>query len=258
MEYEFMTLETVLPQVVEIGGRVAAALAIWFVGRFVIGLVRKGIAKALGRGGLDPTLQRWAMSIAGLVLNFVLVLAILGVFGIETTSFAALLAAAGLAIGAAWAGLLANFAAGVFLILFKPFKVGDEVTIAGVTGTVAEIGVFSTAIDTEANVRTIIGNGAISGAQIENFTVNPYEIVSVKVQLLRSDPAVEFWRAIGERLPGLAQVRAEPAPSATFEAVNEFGPVLVLKAACHHHDRDALGAAMLDEAVAVLDASRVR
>jgi small conductance mechanosensitive channel len=88
---------------------------------------------------MDRTIKTWIGSIVTIGLNIFLVIAILNVFGIETTSLAALVAAAGLAVGAAWSGLLSNFAAGVFLILFKPFKVGDFITAAGVTGTVTEI-----------------------------------------------------------------------------------------------------------------------
>ena len=110
------------------------------------------------RHKVEPTLVRYVVSTVKVVLRVVLVIAILSVFGIETTSFAALLAVADIAIGAAWAGLLANFAAGIFLILLRPFKVGDFIAAAGVTGTVREIGLFTTVIDQPDNVRTTVGN----------------------------------------------------------------------------------------------------
>jgi small conductance mechanosensitive channel len=95
------------------------------------------------------------------------------VCGIETTSFAALLAAAGIAIGAAWSGLLANFAAGAFLIILRPFKVGDFISGAGITGTVKEIGLFATTIDQPDNVRTTIGNNKLFSDNIVNYTLKP-------------------------------------------------------------------------------------
>ena len=102
---------------------------------------------ALERQRVDITLARWIGSILVVALNIVLVVAILGVFGVETTTLAALMAAAGIAIGMAWSGLLCNFAAGAFLIVLRPFKAGDFVTAGGVTGTVLEIGLFATTID---------------------------------------------------------------------------------------------------------------
>jgi small conductance mechanosensitive channel len=250
---DFMSVEALLPQVVEIGTRILGAVALWFLGRLGIKVIQSGAAKAMSHSGLDPTLHRWALSIIAIVLNFVLILAILGVFGIQTTSFAALLAAAGLAIGAAWAGLLANFAAGLFLILFKPFKVGDEVTIAGVTGTVAEIGVFSTAIDTDTNVRSIIGNGAISTHQIDNFSINPYRLTEVKVQLQSGTQIGPITLALNEALADFPFSTTEAPPSVRVEAFNEFGPVLMIGAKSTQSDYEDVRRLILQKVADVLD-----
>ena len=137
-----------------------------------------------------PTLIRYLISFLTIALNIVLVVAILGYFGLETTSFAALLAGAGLAIGAAWAGLLSNFAAGAFLLMFRPFKVGDYILAGGVEGTVHEIGLFTTTIHTPDNVVTIVGNTKIFGDNIKNYSANPYRRVELVAQLAHSvDPA---------------------------------------------------------------------
>jgi small conductance mechanosensitive channel len=117
------------------------------------------------------------------ILNIVLVIAILGFFGVQTTSLAALIAAAGVAIGLAWSGLLANFAAGVFLVILQPFKVGDFVTAGGIMGTVHEVGLFVTYIDTLDNVRHIVGNGKIFGDVIQNCSTNAYRRVDLTAQL---------------------------------------------------------------------------
>jgi small-conductance mechanosensitive channel len=108
------------------------------------------------------------------VLNIALVVALLGFFGVETTTFAALIAAGGVAVGVAWGGLLANFAAGAFLVFLRPFKVGDFVNAGGVTGTVDAIGLFTTTINTPDNVCTIVGNNKIFADTIQNFSANPY------------------------------------------------------------------------------------
>src|SRR5271157_587974 len=132
------------------------------------------IDRVMVKQKIDPTLIRYVNNTLAALLNIVLAVAILGFFGVETTSFAALLAAAGVAIGMAWSGLLGNFAAGVFLIILQPFKVGDFVTAGGITGTIKEVGLFVTAIDTPDNVHAVVGNGKILGDTIQNFSHNSY------------------------------------------------------------------------------------
>ena len=112
-----------------------------------------------------------------------LVIGILGYFGVETTSFAALIAALGIAIGAAWGGLLSNFAAGAFILVLRPFKVGDYVLAGEVEGTVRAIGLFTTAIDTPDNVNTMVGNAKVMNGTIKNFSHNPFRRVDLTAQL---------------------------------------------------------------------------
>ena len=131
------------------------------------------------RQKVDPTLMRYLGNILSVALNIILVVGILGYCGIETTSFAALVAGVGIAVGAAWGGLLSNLAAGAFLIVLKPSKVGDFISAAGVTATVKEIGIFATAIDTPDNVMTIIGNNKIVGDNIQNFSTNAFRRTAV-------------------------------------------------------------------------------
>ena len=127
---------------------------------WVITLAGGLTSKAMGARNVDPTLTRYTEAVVKVALRIALIIAILGVMGVETTSFAALLAAAGIAIGAAWSGLLANFAAGAFLMVLRPFKVGDMITAGGVTGDVLEIGVFATTLQTGDNVRVYVKVGS--------------------------------------------------------------------------------------------------
>ena len=159
---------------IALGIKILEALALWIVGRWLIGFSIRLIGRAMTRQKIDPTLIRYINNTVAAILNIVLVVAILGFFGVETTSFAALLAAAGVAIGMAWSGLLSNFAAGVFLIILQPFKVGDFVVAGGVMGTVEEIGLFVTSINTPDNIRNIVGNGKIFGDVIQNFSTNRF------------------------------------------------------------------------------------
>src|SRR5215470_16244569 len=157
----------------DVGMKVLAAIAFWVVGRWIINRVVHVLQAAMSRNHYDPTLTKYLGSIVAITLNIALVLGILGYFGIETTSFAALLAGAGVAIGAAWSGLLAHFAAGAFLLVLRPFKVGDFVTAGGVTGTVKEVGLFGTTIVTPDNVVTLLGNNAVFSGAIQNYSVLP-------------------------------------------------------------------------------------
>jgi small conductance mechanosensitive channel len=158
---------------IDLGIKILAALAFWFVGRWLINRVAALIRAAMGRNNVDPTLTKYLGSIVTVTLNIALVLGILGYFGVETTSFAALLAGVGLAIGAAWSGMLGNFAAGAFMLVLRPFKVGDAVSVGGVTGTVQELGLFGTTIVTPDNVLTVVGNGKIFADTIQNFSALP-------------------------------------------------------------------------------------
>src|SRR5262245_43704251 len=126
--------------------KVAGAVILWLAGRWLISFAMGLLKRSLARQQFDATFAGYLMTSLSVVLNVALIVAILGFFGVETTTFAALIAAGGVAIGVAWGGLLANFAAGAFLVFLRPFKVGDFVTAGGVTGTVDTIGLFGTAL----------------------------------------------------------------------------------------------------------------
>ena len=156
-----VVLQFVSATLVEVLFKVLAAMAFWFVGRWLISKVVALMQAAMGRNHVDTTLTKYLGSIVAIALNVALVLGILGYFGFQTTSFAAMLAGAGVAIGAAWSGMLGNFAAGAFMLVLRPFKVGDFVAVGGVTGTVHELGLLGTTLVTPDNVMTIVGNGKI-------------------------------------------------------------------------------------------------
>ena len=159
---DFQPLQVFLTTTVaDLALKVVAAIAFWVIGRWLIGKVIGLMRAAMNRNHVDPTLTKYLGSIIVIALNIALVLGILGFFGIQTKSFAAMLAGAGVAIGAAWSGLLGNFAAGAFMLVLRPFKVGDFVSVGGVVGTVRELGLFGTVIVTPDNVNTIVGNGKI-------------------------------------------------------------------------------------------------
>jgi small conductance mechanosensitive channel len=220
--------------VTRVGLKILGAIVLWVVGRMVIGFAARLVRRAMERQGLDPTLARWLGSSVIVVLNIALILAILSLFGVETTTFAALIAAAGVAIGVAWSGLLSNFAAGAFLITLRPFRVGDFVTAGGVTGTVVEVGLFVTTFNTPDNVRTIVGNSKIFADTIQNYSSNPYRRVDLQAQLPHGvDPAQAIGLLKG-RLGKIANVLPSPTPDVEILQFNPMGPVLAVRPYCNN------------------------
>jgi small conductance mechanosensitive channel len=217
----------------EAGLKILAAIAFWIIGRWLIGLAGRMLQRVLEKQQVDPTLMRYIGSFLAVTLNIVLVVAILGYFGVQTTTFAALVAGIGIAIGAAWGGLLSNFAAGSFLIVLKPFKVGDFITAGGVTGTVKEIGLFATTVNTPDNVLSIVGNSKIFGDTIQNFSANPFRRVELKCQLAGNADHVAAMQLLREKLQTLPNVVAEPAVEVEILEFNLVGPVLVVRPYCH-------------------------
>lgn len=216
------------------GVKILAALAFWIVGRWLIHFVVRMLQKALGRQQVDPTLLRYVGSIVTVMLNIVLVIGILGYFGIQTTTFAALIAAAGVAIGMAWSGLMSNFAAGAFLIVLRPFKVGDFVTIGGVTGTVREVGLFATTLDTPDNVLTVVGNNKIFSDTIQNFSANAFRRVELKAQLAGTTDAAAAVALLKERIAAIPNVLTEPPVDVEILEFTLVGPVLAVRPYCHN------------------------
>lgn len=224
------------PLVIAALTKIGAAIILYMVGRWLITMAISALTTILTKRQFDPTLQRYIANILAVVLNILLVVAILGYFGLETTSFAALLAGVGLAVGAAWSGLLGNFAAGGFLIIFRPYKVGDYVVAGGVEGTVVEIGMFNTVITTPDNVTTIVGNGKISSDVIKNFTNNPYRRVERTAQLAFGVDPLDAIARLKPALAAIPNVMKDPAPDVEIIDFNERGTLLAVRPYCNTKD----------------------
>jgi len=226
--------ETSKPIVFAFALKVLGAIAIYIVGRWLIGIVSALVTSALERQKIEPTVIRYIGNTISVALNVLLVIGILGYFGVETTSFAALIAALGIAIGAAWGGLLSNFAAGAFILMLRPFKVGDFVEAGEVTGTVRAIGLFTTAIDTPDNVQTHVGNAKVMGGTIRNFTTNPHRRVELTAQLDHTVDPRDAIRRLNEALPAIANVAKDPAPQVEILGFNERGTELAVRPYTHN------------------------
>jgi small conductance mechanosensitive channel len=240
---DFATVKNmVMTNAVPYGLRLVGATLAWLAGRFFIRLMRRLLRAAGTSRKVDATVVRYVDSATHIVLTALLVLAVLGIFGIETTSFAGLLAAAGVAIGIAWSGLLANFAAGVFILTLEPFRVGDLVSVAGVTGTVQEIGMFNTAIDTADNVRTWVGNAKVFGDNIQNFSANGWRRVEVRVPLPAGIELLAGLKALRELAETVPDAMKEPPPTVEVVAVDGHGVVSIKIAAAARRYAEASSA----------------
>jgi small conductance mechanosensitive channel len=218
---------------IEIAIKVLAAIAFWVIGRWLIGMVVGLMQRAMNRNHVDPTLTKYLGSIVAVMLNIALVLGILGYFGIQTTSFAALIAGAGVAIGVAWSGMLGNFAAGAFMLVLRPFKVGDFVSAGGLVGTVKELGLFATTIVTPDNVVAIVGNGKVFGDAIQNFSANPARRVERTAQLAGSVDTVDAIARFTAAVAAIPNVVKTPAPEVSVLDINLVGPVIAVRPYCH-------------------------
>ncbi len=214
--------------------KLAGAFLLWIVGRKLINIAINLLSKAVKKAEFDSTLITYLTNTIKVILQVILVVAILGFFGVETTSFAALLAAIGVAIGAAWGGLLANFAAGVFLIIFRPFNEGDFILAAGVMGTVKEIGLFVTSIDTLDNVRNVVSNNAIFSDTIQNFSHNRYRRVDLLAQLNHNVDYRDAIERLQERVSQIDNVFSDPQPDIEILEFNLAGPVLAVRPYCNN------------------------
>jgi small conductance mechanosensitive channel len=214
----------------DFGLKLLGALAAWIIGRWLIGVALRLMGAALRRGGkVDQTLAHYLTSILSVLFNVILVMAILDIFGVKTTSFAALLAGAGLAIGTAWGGLLSHFAAGVFMQVLRPYKVGDFVTVGGNTGTVKELGLFGTTLITPDNVITIVGNNTVFSGSIQNFSTLPYRRVDCLAKVANSVDVADAIARLKTVVSAIPNVAKTPAPDIEILQFTPEGPLLCVR-----------------------------
>ena len=190
-QFKYLDLGTLVTslssQIISLGLRILAAILIFYLGKFIINKIYSVVRAIMVRKDFDRSLASFLLSFIKITLLFLLIITVIGVLGIETSSFIAIFASAGVAIGMALSGTLQNFAGGVLILLLKPYKVGDYIEFGELKGTVREIQIFNTVINTYNNDRIVIPNGGLATSSLKNFSAEPYHRVEWRVGITYGD-----------------------------------------------------------------------
>lgn len=214
---------------VDVGKHILIALVVFIVGRILIGVINRLVARMLDRRRIDVSVQSFLRSLVKILLTVLLVVSVIGALGINTTSFAALLASAGVAIGMALSGNLQNFAGGLVVLLFKPYRVGDWIEAQGVQGKVEEIQIFHTLLTMADNKVVYVPNGSMSTAVIINYTRKETRRLEWTVGIDYGEQVEKARAAIADVLAGDSRVLADPAPFIAVSALADSSVNLVAR-----------------------------
>jgi small conductance mechanosensitive channel len=236
MESGSAAVETVETLAVNYGMKALGALVILVLGLWVAKQIKKMVVKLMHRSKVDPTLISFVASLAHVTMQVFVIIAALEKLDVKTTSFVAILGAAGLAVGLALQGSLANFAAGVLMIIFKPFKVGEVVEAGGVLGTVREIGIFTTVIDTLDNRKTIVPNGKLTSDNITNYSANNTRRVDLVAGISYGDDIDKARTAIQVALAEVPGILETPAPDILVSAMADSSVNFAVRPWCKPAD----------------------
>ena len=204
-------LVLVQEQGTDIGMKIVAALAIFIIGRWAVGIAVNMVRKALARTQMEDTLEKFLCNILNAILMIVVLIATIGAMGVQTTSLLAVLGAAGLAIGLSLQGSLSNFASGVLIVAFRPYQVGDYIEAGGVAGTVKEVQIFTTIIHTGDNKKIIVPNSQIMDSIITNYSANDTRRVDMVVGVSYDDDLDKVRKTLEEIVSADDRVLADPA-----------------------------------------------
>jgi len=211
------------------GPKVLGALAVFIIGIYVTNLIGRLVSKALHRRGIDVSLQSFLSSLISGGLKVLLLISVAGMLGIQTTSFVAVVGALGLAVGLALQGSLANFAGGVLILVFKPFKIGDLIESGGQTGNVLEIQIFNTILLTADNKTVILANGGVSNGTIVNYTKHGNLRVDITMALAPDGNVEQAKQVAIETMLANKFVLKTPAPSVNVLKVGDGMVTLAIR-----------------------------
>ncbi|HKJ19271.1 MAG TPA: mechanosensitive ion channel domain-containing protein, partial [Woeseiaceae bacterium] len=214
---------------IDFGINLIIALAIFYFGKMFISLAVRGLRNVMRRQEVDKTLETFVSNLVRMVLLVVVVIAAIGQLGIETTSFIAIFGAAGLAVGLALQGSLSNFAAGVLIVLFRPYRVGDFVEAAGIAGSVEKVQILTTILKTGDNKQIIVPNGQIMDSIITNYSANDKRRVDMVVGVSYGDDLDKVRATIQELVAADERILAEPACTIAVSALADSSVNFVVR-----------------------------
>ena len=215
---------------VSVGSKILLAIVVFLVGRWIVRRLNKLLAKILEKRHVEASLSTFVKSLVNITLTLLLIIVVIGVLGIETSSFIALFASAGVAIGMALSGTLQNFAGGVMILLFKPFKVGDTIEAQGQTGTVREIQIFNTILATPDNKIIIIPNGGLSTGLMKNYSKEATRRVDWEFGIAYGDDYTKAKAVIARLLDADGRVLKDPAYFIALTSLGESSVNIVVRA----------------------------
>jgi len=222
-------LEMLQTKGIDFGINVVIALAIFYLGKMVISLVVRGIRKVMQRQEVDKTLETFVCNLVRMVLLVIVIIAAIGQLGIQTTSFIAIFGAAGLAVGLALQGSLSNFAAGVLIVLFRPYRVGDFIEAAGISGVVEQVQILTTILKTGDNKQIIVPNGQIMDSIITNYSANDTRRVDMVVGVSYDDDLDKVRDTIKELIAAEDRILDEPACTIAVSALADSSVNFVVR-----------------------------
>ena len=243
--------------VTDYGPKILGAIAIYLIGSWVIKKLAGAARKVLSKGNYDESLQRFLLNLLLWGLKIFLIIMVISKLGVETTSFAAILAAAGLAIGLALQGSLGNFAGGVLIMIFKPYKIGDLVEAQGVLGNVKEIEIFTTKLITPQNKLAIVPNGAMANGNIINYTAEGKMRVDTTVGIGYGEDMKKAKEVLLEMLVANPKVLKDPAPSVNVEALADSSVNLAVRPFCKPEDYWDVYFATIEGSKLALDKAKI-
>lgn len=214
---------------IELAINVVTAIAIFYLGRMVVGLMMRGLKKMMQTQNVDVTLQTFVANLVRMVLLIFVIIAAVSALGIQTTSFIAILGAAGLAIGLALQGSLSNFASGVLIVMFRPYKVGDFVEAAGISGVVEEVQILTTVLKTGDNKKVIVPNGQIMDSVITNYSANDQRRVDMIIGVSYSDDIDKVRSALKQLVEADDRILNDPACTIAVSALADSSVNFVLR-----------------------------
>jgi small conductance mechanosensitive channel len=230
------TLQSLTDTIAEWGLSAIGAIAVLIVGAWIAKRIRVTLRGRMGAAGLDPTLVPFAAGLVYWGLMAFVVIAVLGIFGVPTASFIAVLGAAGLAVGLALQGTLANFASGVMLLVFRPFSVGHWIEAAGAAGTVKEIGIFSTTLHTGDNVKVVIPNSQVYGQMLKNFSANDTRRIDLVMGVGYEDDLQVAQDTMLRVLSSDDRVLSDPEPNVAVHELGDSSVDFIVRPWCRSSD----------------------